>query len=165
MNKNKLILGILMAVLVAVCSAFCGNIPSVFAAENPEQAVEIYVPGTFTGEGTYSEGSTVKLNAEIKWDCDFLYWMEVDSNGNQFGPALSGNNEYTFVADQDIVVSKDADVFIINDNAGNEIKRIKAKWSKVGEFTGEGWYLKGDTATFNASMNPGYEFKSWINGN
>ncbi len=143
MNKNKFLLGIFMAVLVAVCSAFCGNISVVYATEAAElEVVEEFYPGTFEGEGTYVAGDDVILNANPSWDCDFLYWMEVDTEGKQLGTALSKDLEYTFVADRNIT--------------------IKAKWARVGEFTGDSWYEEGTEATLNARMYPGYEFSSWV---
>jgi len=100
MNKKKFILGILIAITMAICGAFLINTPSsVFASETPEQTIETITTeaGTFSGQGYYDADSEVKLTAVMNKGYAFDAWVSVADDKTE--TILSTNQEYTFVVE------------------------------------------------------------------
>ena len=104
MNKKRIILGLLIAVVAVICGAFITNTPQVFAVEQPEQQVESVVneAGTFYGQGYYTLNSTATLKAEMNAGYQFDAWVAIDEVLNE--TELSTEREYTFVVDKNVTI-------------------------------------------------------------
>lgn len=102
--------------------------------------------GTTSGDGDYSYGKSVTVNASANNGYAFSHW----SDG-------STDNPYTFtsVQDIDLIAYFDTSVTIT----------LKASPSVGGVVTGGGTYPIGSSATIRAKANKGYKFVRWSDGN
>ena len=103
MSKKRIILGILIVMVMAVCSAFIGTIPSVFATEITDAQVLETEAGKFYGQGYYAVGDSVTLKAEMNAGYAFEAWVSVDQDGNVI-KELSTKEEDTFVVEENITI-------------------------------------------------------------
>ena len=104
MNKRKIILGLLICMITAICGAFVTmQQPEVFAAETTEQTESfINEAGIFYGQGYYTLGDTATLKAEMNPGYDFDAWVSIDADNNE--TILSTEKEYTFVVERNITI-------------------------------------------------------------
>ena len=103
--------------------------------------------GSATGEGTYTNGDNVTLNAAPNYGYKFVSWTE---DGN----VVSEESEYSFTIASDRnrvanfeLLDYDVNVSVSPENAGTT--------------TGAGNYTHGDEITVNATPNAGYKFVNW----
>ena len=89
--------------VMAVCSAFIGTIPSVFATEITDAQVLETEAGKFYGQGYYAVGDSVTLKAEMNAGYAFEAWVSVDQDGNVI-KELSTKEEDTFVVEENITI-------------------------------------------------------------
>jgi len=104
MSKKRILFGILIVMVMAVCSTFLSNIPSIFANQVIADEIEIVETeaGKFYGEGFYAVGSTATLKAEMNGGYAFDAWLAEDEYGNV--QQLSTEQEYTFVVTKNITI-------------------------------------------------------------
>ena len=103
--------------------------------------------GTITGEGDYSYGQTVTLNATANIGYTFINWTE---NGTE----VSTNAEYTFTANsnRNLVANFQINTYTIT---------VTANPAEYGTVNGGGNYTHGQTVTLNAIANTNYSFVNW----
>ena len=112
MSKKRILLGMLVVMVMALCSAFIGKLPYVFASETLATQINdtIWVTeeneaGIFTGQGFYVKGDRAVLNATMNPGYKFEGWVDGD------GQVLSTECEYSFDVTNNITIT--------------------AKWSKI----------------------------------
>lgn len=101
MSKKKILLGMLIVMLMSVCSTFLGTLPSVFATETIAPTTIQSEAGTFYGQGYYVVGEQATLTAVMNPGYCFDAWASVDDEGNVV-EELSYELEYTFEVEKDI---------------------------------------------------------------
>ena len=106
--------------------------------------------GTTSGSGSFTDGSTVTVNATPNLNYAFDAWTEA-------GKAVSNNASYSFVASQNRTLSaKFVRTYVVS---------TRSLPSYGGTTTGGGTFKVGSTAKASAVANLGYKFVNWtVNG-
>ena len=117
------------------------NTYTISATANPTEG------GTIEGDGEYTHGQNVTLNATANTGYTFVNWTES-------GEVVSTNAEYSFTAtvSRTLVANFQINTYNIsataNPNAG-------------GTISGAGEYTHGENVTLTATANTGYDFVNW----
>lgn len=83
MNKKRIILGLLIAVMAVFICGVKNNAPAVFATEISENTITDEA-GTYTGEGWHVLGSLVTLKADMKPGYKFDMWKKTSDSGDGY---------------------------------------------------------------------------------
>ncbi|MEY4300835.1 MAG: hypothetical protein RIR25_2071, partial [Verrucomicrobiota bacterium] len=112
--------------------------------------------GTITGEGTYSDGTSVTLTATPTQGFLFANWTEN-------GAVVSADAGYTFTATaaRDLV----ANFTIDSSQVGQWIITTGSSPLAGGSTAGGGVFNNGANVTVSATANAGYMFKRWTESN
>lgn len=102
--------------------------------------------GTTSGDGTYSNGTHVTVQATPNNGFTFVYWTEN-------GTPVSANASYDVVAD--------TDHYLVAVFAGSFTIDLRAAPDLGGSATGGGTYAGGTGVSVVATANPGYAFVNW----
>lgn len=105
MSKRKIILGMLIAIAIAISGAWLTiNQSPVFVASATEQEGTTIQndAGTFYGQGYYAVGDTATLVAEMNAGYAFDGWVSVAEDGTE--TCLSTELQYTFVVESNITI-------------------------------------------------------------
>ena len=108
---------------------------------NPEDA------GVTTGEGTYTHGEDVTVNATPNFGYKFVNWTE---DGN----VVSEESEYSFTiaSDRNLVANFELLTYEV---------AISLNIENAGVVIGAGIYTHGDNVTLTATPNENYKFVNW----
>ena len=106
--------------------------------------------GTFTGVGTYAEGSGVTLVATPNPGYVFSNWTENAS-------VVSTSPSYSFAAHADRTLV--ANFAVVGTGRVITTSSLPANGGSTG---GDGEYALGANATVSATPNPGYKFSKWL---
>ncbi|MDW3196378.1 MAG: matrixin family metalloprotease [Cytophagales bacterium] len=103
--------------------------------------------GTVSGGGTYEYGQTVTLEATVETGYDFVNWTE---DGTEV--STDATYEFSVTTARDLVANFELQSFEITASADP---------SSGGTVSGNGTYDYGQTATLEATAEPGYDFVNW----
>lgn len=102
MNKKRIILGLLMAVMATLmCGFWHEKTPTVFAAEVESANDEA---GTYTGKGFYVHGAKVTLSAQMNNGYQFDAWEITSGTGADAKTEYKYEINTSFTAEENIVV-------------------------------------------------------------
>ncbi|MCL2039436.1 MAG: T9SS type A sorting domain-containing protein [Bacteroidetes bacterium] len=112
--------------------------------------------GKYTGDGSYTQGSSVTITATPISDCSvFRHWEDVAGN------IISNQSSYTFIADKDTLLIAVFDIEIFNVS-------IYSHPTYMGSITGgtTGFHECGAVLNLSAisSIDTIYGFKKWVTG-
>lgn len=114
---------------------------TVALSANPEDG------GVVSGEGSYTAGTTVTVEATASEGYNFINWTEN-------GTIISSNTQYSFAinSNRTLVANFELQSFDIT---------VEANPEEGGTVHGEGTYYYNETATVNATAATGYNFVNW----
>ena len=131
---------------VTVLASFDYDTFTVSATQNITEA------GTISGTGTYSYKSTITVSTTLNTGYNFLGWF--DSNNNE----LSKSTTYTFQMPYDnvsLVAKYELATFTVT---------LSKNIEDAGNLSGENTYNYGESVVLTATLNSGYTFLGWYNG-
>ncbi len=109
--------------------------------------------GSVTGAGEYEEGSIATLTATAHEGYKFTGWNDGKTD------EVTITNPYTIVVTEDVTL-------IATFTALTKWYTVTVETdATMGSVTGAGTYEEGTTATLTATVNEGYEFTGWSDGN
>lgn len=106
--------------------------------------------GSVSGGGTYSSGSTCTLTASASTGYRFKNWSTSAGSG-----VLTNSNPYSFT------VNGTQTIYANFETAQSSTIGTGVSPTGAGSASGGGTYQVGETATFTAVANSGYQFKGW----
>ena len=109
-------------------------------------SINIEGSGSVTGDGTYSNGSTVTVVATANENYAFVSWTLNEE-------VVSTETEYSFVITEDVELQAN---FIETYDVA-----LSVNIEDSGVITGDGTYNNGETVTLTATANEGYIFVNW----
>ena len=115
--------------------------------------------GTSTGDGTYASGANVTITATPVSGYHFLNWT-VNTSGQNGGTVFNTNSTWSFPASGNLSLVAN----FVQDAPALSISAT-ASPAAGGSATGTGTYPSGQSVTFTATANPGWEFGTWTDEN